>query len=71
MRGAGRGFQRINMPIRCEALSGEGLCTLYGTEDRPQVCDDWPQSPLDLSETSFCGYRFERVHERVKEAVSG
>ena len=69
--GSDRVFQMINIPIQCEALSGEGLCTLYGTEDRPQVCGDWPQSPLDLIATPSCGYRFERVSERVKEAVSG
>ncbi len=59
--------QMVNIPIPCTALTGEGLCSLHGTEDRPQVCGDWPQSPLDLLETPFCGYSF----VPVKEAVHG
>ena len=49
--------QDIRIEIACSALV-EGKCTLYGTPDRPHICDLYPESP-DLDEG--CGYKLEKL----------
>lgn len=43
---SGRTLARI--PLECAALSGEGRCAVYGTNDRPTLCGDFPRGPGDL-----------------------
>lgn len=58
-------YINLNLSVRCSALSDDGLCTLYGTPDRPQTCHDWPTRPSDLLETPFCGYAFRKIEAPV------
>lgn len=53
----------INVPAKCSALSDERLCSLYGSEERPQACADWPRSPVDLLTVPECGFHFEPLKE--------
>ncbi|MCA9856748.1 MAG: hypothetical protein KC458_05675 [Dehalococcoidia bacterium] len=53
----------INVPTKCAALNDERLCSLYGSDERPQVCADWPRSPVDLLTVPGCGFRFEPLKE--------
>lgn len=63
------GYHFVNVPMRCDALTRDGLCALYeGPQDikgrlreRPQLCGDWPQQPSDLAMTPWCGYSFRAV----------
>lgn len=53
------------IPLRCHALSDDGSCSLYGNDDRPQMCADWPWEPHHLLTLSpagqaACGYSFTR-----------
>lgn len=35
----------VRIEQTCSALSADGLCTLYGTPDRPEMCARWPDRP--------------------------
>ena len=43
-------------PLRCEALTEDGLCTLYGFPERPEMCSTWPDDPFDQTPEE-CEYR--------------
>lgn len=34
----------IRFDIACSALTAEGLCSLYGTDARPEMCARWPDA---------------------------
>lgn len=54
--------------IRCTKLSGEGLCTVFGTPERPQMCSPYPEHPLDVEGIDFCTYNFQEIkRDQVKE----
>ena len=57
----GFGLVTVNVATPCSQLTHDGLCGLYDTPDRPDVCGLWPQSPLDLLQTPYCGYQFRKV----------
>ena len=60
-KGATHHLVRLNQ--RCQHLTLEGLCGLYGTPERPQFCSDWPQEPGQLVNDPACGFRFEWIEE--------
>lgn len=41
-----RVLARISIP--CSALTTDGRCRLYGTDERPRVCADFPVTPVAL-----------------------
>lgn len=50
------------IPTPCSALDGT-RCSLYGTEERPKVCDVWPTSQAEIDDLEDhtgqdCTYRF-------------
>ncbi len=50
------------LPQRCSALTEEGLCSLYGTSERPDLCSQWPASPAALlGVEDDCSYKFVEV----------
>ena len=55
----------VDFDQRCQYLTSEGLCALYGKPERPQFCADWPQEPGQLFNDPQCGFRFERAKEKV------
>ena len=47
---------------RCSALTEDGLCSLFGTSERPELCSEWPASPTALlGVEDECSYSFEAV----------
>lgn len=47
----------VRFEVSCSALEG-GRCTLFGTDERPQMCANYPELPgLDPE----CSYQFELV----------
>ena len=46
------------LPIPCTALQSDKSCGVYGTEARPDLCSEWPQSRAALALVSSCGYSF-------------
>ncbi len=47
------------LPIPCTALTEDGLCSLYGTPERPELCSHWPASPSALiGIEDVCTYSF-------------
>ena len=61
-------WARIDTP--CQHLSDEGLCGVFGTDERPQTCATFPlvQQDIDLVDAEYgagtCSYSF--VPEEVK-----
>ena len=47
----------VRIDVTCSALA-DGKCTLFGTDERPDMCAKYPELPgLD----SDCSYQFERI----------
>ena len=50
-------FAFIKQP--CSALTEEGLCGLYGTPERPDLCNSYPMTPAALTGIQdVCSYSF-------------
>ena len=47
--------------IRCEKLTEDGMCGVFGTDERPQMCAPYPEHPLDVEGIDFCTYKFQPV----------
>ncbi len=46
------------LSLTCGALE-DGKCSLFGTEDRPELCGHWPATPSALAGVEeFCTYEF-------------
>ena len=45
----------IHIAINCSALTEEGLCSLYESPDRPQMCAVWPDLPEEQAPAG-CAY---------------
>ena len=39
-------FAMLTLP--CSALTEDGKCSLYGTPERPDLCNHWPMTPAAL-----------------------
>lgn len=53
-------YIRLELDQRCQHLTDEGLCAIYGQPERPQVCIDYPKHPTDIIGLEEpCGYAFE------------
>lgn len=48
----------VDIPQRCQHLTAEGLCGIYGKPERPQFCADWPTEPAQLINDENCGFSF-------------
>ena len=47
------------LAIPCSALTEEGMCSLMGTADRPDLCSSWPATPEALvGLEEVCTYTF-------------
>lgn len=60
--------QNVRIEIPCEALEGDGRCGVFGTELRPEMCANYPESPEALQGNPMpagCFYRFERIEGGV------
>jgi Fe-S-cluster containining protein len=50
-------FAFLNLP--CSALTEEGMCSLMGTADRPELCSHWPATPEAMAGLEeVCTYSF-------------
>ena len=55
---------------KCDAIGEDGLCQVYGTPQRPQMCGDYPQHPTDVQGIGFCTYKFMPVEQAEMMARS-
>ena len=46
----------VRFEVACSALGPDGLCTLYGTDQRPQMCADWPETGIEGEMPPGCAY---------------
>jgi Fe-S-cluster containining protein len=47
------------LSIPCSALTEEGMCSLMGTADRPELCSHWPATPEAMTGLEeVCTYTF-------------
>lgn len=53
-------FASLEMP--CHALTEDGKCGVYGTDARPDMCEEWPARPEQIAEfeevREVCTYSF-------------
>ncbi len=47
--------------VRCEKLTEDGMCGVFGTPERPEMCAPYPHHPLDVEGIDFCTYKFRPV----------
>ena len=47
--------QTVRIEIACSALTAEGLCSLFGSPERPTMCADWPDRPEEQAPMG-CAY---------------
>lgn len=45
----------VRIEIACSALTEQGLCSLYGTPERPEMCAVWPDRPEEQAPVG-CAY---------------
>lgn len=60
----GRVLAHIEVP--CSQLTDEGMCAAFGTSLRPQMCEEFPVFPEQLSVcglTEKCSYKFIPLEE--------
>ncbi len=60
--------QNVRIEVSCEALTSAGRCGVFGTELRPEMCANYPESPEALNGIpvpSGCLYRFEQIEGGV------
>ena len=57
----------VKFPQRCQHLTKEGLCGIYGKPERPQFCSDWPQEPAQTINDPYCGFSFVWVEEEKEK----
>ncbi len=57
----------LNKPagVRCEYLTTDNLCSLWGSPERPEVCFTYKPDPL------FCGASFEEGLELMRAIEEG
>ena len=54
----------VVIPNRCSALTADNLCSLYGSADRPRLCDAFPATPAAITGLEdVCTYEFRQVEE--------
>lgn len=46
---------------KCDELSEDGLCQVFDTPRRPQLCSGYPEHPMDVQGINFCTYNFAPV----------
>mgnify|MGYP001605524450 CR=1 FL=1 len=52
------------IPLPCKELDQETLlCKLYGTPERPDICNRYPRSPADILNIKDCTYEFEIIND--------
>ena len=51
------------LPLRCQALTHEGNCSLYGKPERPEMCRTGPSNPWGNQLNPACSYKFEWAEE--------
>lgn len=51
----------LKIEHRCQHLTDAGACAVYGTPQRPAVCDAYPTHPYDLVAVEGCSYTFTRA----------
>ena len=56
--------------VRCEKLTEDGMCSVFGTDERPQMCAPYPHHPLDVEGIDFCTYKFQPVKKSDVRAVA-
>lgn len=52
---------RVRIETACSKLTDEGLCSVFGTEERPLMCRFLPMRPEHIQDVPQCLYTFEKV----------
>ena len=60
-RGAGSISAKVS--LKCEKLADDLTCSVYGTDERPIMCNKYPLHPLDLEGelAEICTYEFSKI----------
>jgi hypothetical protein len=49
------------IPIRCDALTFNNTCVLFGTNQRPDMCSTFPEKPRFIDPPYRCTYKYREV----------
>ena len=64
LEGVERTQLRLYIPTPCGALGDDKACLLHEQDERPNMCSNYPQNPMDLDTVDeFCTYKFEEVEK--------
>lgn len=60
------GYQFVSFRARCQYLTEDQKCSVFGKPERPELCSRWPQEPwelelMDAKGQQECGYSFVAV----------
>ncbi len=66
------GELQAHIPIQCEALTDDKRCGVYGTDERPDMCHDYPQHPAELTGLEdICTYQLHKVPTKMLNKAVG
>lgn len=49
--------------IDCPAFDGVDRCSVFRTDEWPEICRKWPFLPYEMSSYPDCGFWFEKLEE--------
>ncbi len=56
----------VRIPIPCGALQADKSCGVHGTDERPDMCDEFPMTPMQIPNAGLeerCSYTWEEEDE--------
>ncbi len=60
------GSLQVSIPIPCTKLTDDGMCGVFGTDERPEMCATYPQSGLEIGGLEdVCTYKFAKIHPKI------
>ena len=50
-----------SMDIPCSELMPDNHCRVHGSEEKPLICNRFPESKEDIQDIKNCGFRFKPI----------
>ena len=50
-----------SMDIPCGELTPDNRCRVHGSEEKPLICNRFPESKEDIQDIKNCGFRFKPI----------
>jgi len=47
-----------SMDLPCSELTPDNRCRIHGSEEKPLICNRFPESKEDIQDIKNCGFRF-------------